>query len=170
MRIVLTFSGRDTPGIVHHLADVVAAHGGSWQDSRMARLAGHFAGILDVLVPDSQAPALRQALDALSADGIRVSVDVGDTTVPPKARQVRLECTAMDRPGIVQALTEIIISHHINVLELSTSSIETPMAGGFLFRATAHLAVPDKLDTSALHRDLQAVANDLLVELHEDHS
>jgi glycine cleavage system regulatory protein len=76
----------------------------------------------------------------------------------------------MDRPGIIQAVTEVMVGHNITITELSTSSMETPMAGGFLFRATAILAVADDLDTSQLHQDLEGIANDLLVELHEDHT
>lgn len=170
MRIVLTFTGRDTPGIVHQLADVVRAHGGNWQDSRMARLAGRFTGILDILIADDDEASFRAGLATLEAQGVRFLVDSGDDSSLPAPRRIRLECTAMDRPGIVQALTEVMVGYNITITELSTTSMETPMAGGFLFRATAVLAIADTLNTSQLHNDLEAIASDLLVELHEDHS
>ncbi len=170
MRIVLTFTGRDQPGIVHQLADVVRAHGGNWQDSRMARLAGRFAGILDVLIADEHEASFRSGLATLEKQGVRFLLDAGDDSLLPAQRRIRLECTAMDRPGIVQALTEVMVGHNITITELSTTSLETPMTGGFLFRATAILAIADDLDTSQLHQDLEAIASDLLVELHEDHS
>ena len=38
--LILTVIGPDRPGLVRALAQSVAAHGGSWLESRMARLAG----------------------------------------------------------------------------------------------------------------------------------
>jgi glycine cleavage system regulatory protein len=50
--LVLTVIGNDTSGLVDALADPIAHHGGSWDRSHMARLAGQFAGIVVVSVPD----------------------------------------------------------------------------------------------------------------------
>ena len=47
--LVLTLIGPDRPGLVEAVAEVVAAHGGNWLESRMARLAGKFAGILRIV-------------------------------------------------------------------------------------------------------------------------
>ena len=46
--LVLTVLGTDHPGIVDTIAQAVADQGGNWVESRMARLAGQFAGILRV--------------------------------------------------------------------------------------------------------------------------
>ena len=43
--LVLTVIGEDRPGLVEALADLIDRHEGSWDESRMARLAGHFAGV-----------------------------------------------------------------------------------------------------------------------------
>ena len=42
--LVLTLIGPDRPGLVEAVAEVVARHGGNWLESRMAHLAGKFAG------------------------------------------------------------------------------------------------------------------------------
>jgi len=169
MRIVLTFTGADQPGIVHELAQVVKTVGGNWQDSRLARLAGRFAGILDVVIPDSAREALEEGLVPIQRAGVRILIDEGSSAVPEAHREIRLECTAMDRPGIVHALTQVMLARQVNILEMDTQAIETPLSGGYLFRASAMLAVPEDADTSALLADIEAIASDLLVELHEDH-
>ena len=46
--LVLTLIGPDRPGLVERVSDVVASHGGNWLESRMAHLAGQFAGKLDI--------------------------------------------------------------------------------------------------------------------------
>ena len=48
--LVLTLIGPDRAGLVEAVAAVVADHGGNWLESRMSRLAGQFAGILEVEV------------------------------------------------------------------------------------------------------------------------
>jgi glycine cleavage system regulatory protein len=42
--LVLTVIGDDKPGVVEQLSDQVLAAGANWEESRMARLAGKFAG------------------------------------------------------------------------------------------------------------------------------
>ena len=51
--LILTVVGPDRPGLVRAIAEAVAARGGSWLESRMARLAGQFAGIVLVEAPES---------------------------------------------------------------------------------------------------------------------
>ena len=43
VNLVLTVIGKDRPGIVELLSQIVAAHEGNWLESRMAHLAGEFA-------------------------------------------------------------------------------------------------------------------------------
>ena len=50
--LVLTVIGDDQSGLVDVLSGVVSDHAGNWEKSHMARLAGKFAGIVMVTVPD----------------------------------------------------------------------------------------------------------------------
>ena len=63
--LVLTVIGDDRSGLVSALSGVIADHGGSWERSQMARLAGKFAGIVLVAVPDDRAEALIAELGPL---------------------------------------------------------------------------------------------------------
>ena len=58
--LVLTILGADRPGLVESIARLVAEHQGNWLESRMAHLAGQFAGILRVEVDAAQAESLTQ--------------------------------------------------------------------------------------------------------------
>ena len=49
--LVVTLLGTDRPGIVARLAKVAADAGASWQESKMARLAGKFAGVVRLALP-----------------------------------------------------------------------------------------------------------------------
>ena len=61
--LVMTVLGNDRPGLVSSLADTVASHGGNWLESRMARLAGQFAGIVRIECPSETADALVFEID-----------------------------------------------------------------------------------------------------------
>lgn len=46
--LVITVIGQDRPGLVGALSDTVYQHKGNWLGSSMSKLAGQFAGILQV--------------------------------------------------------------------------------------------------------------------------
>ena len=60
--LVFTVVGSDQPGVVNLLSDVAQRSGANWAASRMASLAGQFAGIVHFEVPDQNAEPLASAL------------------------------------------------------------------------------------------------------------
>src|SRR3954451_12362313 len=73
--LVLTLLGPDRPGLVEAVADTIAAHGGNWLESRMAHLAGKFAGILRVEAPAESIAPLMGALARLETQGLRIVLE-----------------------------------------------------------------------------------------------
>ncbi len=61
-QLVVTVIGADKPGIVESLADTITRQQGNWLASSMSELAGQFAGILHVAVPDEHYRSLCEAL------------------------------------------------------------------------------------------------------------
>lgn len=163
--LVLTLIGPDRPGLVESLAKRVADHGGNWLESRMARLAGQFAGVLRVEVPPDRIDELRAALAELESQGLRVAAESGATAANDDLRAMELELLGQDHPGIVRKVSEVLLGHDVNIEELTTDSVSAPMAGGQLFRAQARLNVPAGTDSERLRRDLEMIADDLMVEL-----
>ena len=163
--MVLTLIGPDRPGIVELLADTVAAHGGNWEQSRMAQLAGQFAGILNVSLPEERLPELHRALEALAAKGLRVVSEATGLREPGAFRGLRLEITGNDREGIVRDISRALAARGVNVEELDTSRESAPMAGGPLFHARALLRVAPDLDVQELRHALERIADDLMIDV-----
>jgi glycine cleavage system regulatory protein len=163
--LTLTCIGDDRPGLVSDLAGVVRAHEGSWERSQMARLAGKFAGILQVEVPDAHADALVADLDALAGVGLLVTVE--RTDVPPgvEAQRLDLELLGADHPGIVAEISAALAERGIGIEELTTDVREAPMAGGMLFEARAVLVAPPATSTEELRAMLESLADELMVEI-----
>jgi glycine cleavage system regulatory protein len=162
--LVLTCIGEDREGLVEALARTIAAHDGNWLESRMARLGGRFAGILQVEVPVDNEDALVRDLAGLEARGLRVVVEAGATAVH-RENALELELIGQDRPGIVHEISRILAANGVNVEELDTGCSNAPESGETLFHARIALHAPDSVDTEKLFRELEAIALDLMVDV-----
>ena len=164
--LILTLLGPDRPGLVEAVAGPVAAHGGNWLESRMARLAGQFAGILRVEVPDGQAAALEQALARLEASGLRVVVTRATEPAAPEERRLMvLDLVGLDRPGLVREISQVLAERGVNIEELSTDRGAAAMSGELLFRSHARVHVPAATDAAELRARLERLAGDLMVQV-----
>lgn len=167
--LVLTVVGEDRVGLVKRLADVVSSHGGNWERSHLAELAGTFAGVVVVTVPDRRVGELTTALTPLvGLLDISVRSAGSDSARQPAsapARQMRLELIGNDRPGIVAAVSGILAEHGLGVADLQTSTREAPMAGGLLFEATAVVTVAADVSLDGVRQALEELATEILVDL-----
>jgi glycine cleavage system regulatory protein len=164
--LVLTLIGRDRPGLVELVAAPIAAHGGNWLESRMAHLAGQFAGILRVEVPDDRAPALVEALRALEQRGLRVTVEAGPRPAAASPRRLlSVDLVGLDRPGIVREVSRVLAERGVNIEELVTDRSTAAMSGELLFRSRARVNVPAEVDAGELRARLERLAADLMVRV-----
>lgn len=165
--LVLTLLGADRPGLVERLSEVLTAHGGNWVESRMAHLAGQFAGILRLELPSQSVESFGRDCSALGSEGLKVSIaeSASAATGPTDRRILKLELVGQDRPGIVREISRVLAQNGINVEELSTGVESAPMSAELLFFAKARLSVPLELSTERLRRLLEPIGNDLMVDI-----
>jgi glycine cleavage system regulatory protein len=161
--LILTISGKDRAGLVDQLADVIAAHGGNWEHSRMAHLAGRFVGLLEVSVSGENQQELEAALRTIS--DLDVMIAIGELEAPEPMRQFDLEVVGSDHPGIVRDVFKALAAVGVNVEELSTKTTNAPESGGLLFEARARLACGVDVDHYGIQSSLEAIAHDLMVDV-----
>lgn len=165
--LVLTVIGDDRPGLVGELSAAITAHQGNWLQSSMSRLAGKFAGIVEVSVPAAQADGLRQALAGLS--GLKVMAEAAAAQKSAvTGRRLKLVLVGHDRLGIVKEVAQVLAAHAVNVEELATHTSSAPMSAETLFHASAELLAGLDLDARALAADLERISNDLMVDIAVD--
>ncbi|TBV04638.1 glycine cleavage system transcriptional repressor [Phytopseudomonas dryadis] len=164
--LILSVIAQDQPGLVERVAQCVASHGGNWLESRMSRMAGQFAGILRVDVPPQSHGELVEALQGLSAHGIRVLLAPAGSEPSCTWKSIHLDLLGNDRPGIVRDISRLLAEHGVNLENLNTEVTPAPMSGEPLFHAEAQLAVPEGLALSVLQTSLETLADDLMVELN----
>jgi glycine cleavage system regulatory protein len=160
---ILTAIGDDRPGLVSALSAPITAHGASWERSQLTRLAGKFAGVVLVDVADDRYDALVADLQAL--EGLRVTVDRSDAVAPGDSQRLQLELLGADHPGIVAEISASLAAHGVGIEELATDVREAPMAGGTLFEARAVLSAPVGVSAEDLRSTLEALADELMVDL-----
>ena len=162
---VLTLLGDDRPGLVSAISAPISAHGASWERSQLSRLEGKFAGIVLVAVPDERYDDLVADLAALTDQGLHVVVERTDEVAEPESVRLHLELLGADRPGIVAEISTALAEREVSIEELSTDVRDAPMAGGALFEAHAVLVAPSSLGTEELRTVLEALADELMVDL-----
>jgi glycine cleavage system regulatory protein len=163
--LVLTIIGPDHPGIVDSLSEVVAAHDGNWLQSRMAHLAGKFAGVLCVEVPDEQAAALEDALRRVEVTGLTLVVERSAPVESPPQHAMEIELLGLDRPGLVHEIATLLATHRINIEELATERTAAAHSGDRMFHAHIRVFIPEGVDLTAVRQGLERLAGDLMVEI-----
>jgi len=164
--LIVTAIGADRPGIVSLLSDRAQGFGANWAGSRMANLAGQFAGMVHFEVPPQNAEPLAQALRSLEASGVRVVIEKVETLPAPAGRRiVRLELTGLDRPGVVRDLSRSLAQQGVSIDDLHTEIVDGNTSAEHLFKVKALLVVPESLPNEKLRQALSALANEMMVDI-----
>ncbi|MEJ1154413.1 MULTISPECIES: glycine cleavage system protein R [Microbacterium] len=164
--LILTVVGDDRAGLVAKIAEIVEHHGGNWENSELAELAGTFAGVIQVSVAAERADDLRAALDIL--EGL-LAVTVHSTAESDSserdAQLVTVRVLGNDRAGIVRDISSVLSAHDISIDRLTTETRDAAMFGGRLFEATVVANVAASIDLAAVQDDLEKLAAEIQVDV-----
>ena len=160
--LVMTVLGNDRPGLVSSLADTVARHGGNWLESRMARLAGQFAGIVRIECAPDTVDALIQELQI---PGLTITAVREQEDDPVARRTLIVDVVGNDRAGIVRELSAAVANAGGNIEELTTGLESAPMSGHPMFRAHGIVSIPENTATEVLIAAIECLGGDLTVDV-----
>ncbi len=163
---IVTFVGDDRPGLVEELSSVIDSNGGNWHESRLSQLGGKFAGLVSVSLPKDNGSALEEALRNLADSGISVRVTpTASLQAPASGKPVTLDVIGPDRPGIVKEVTRKLAEHSVNVIDMDSQISSAPMSGELLFHTRIHAQVREALSWYSLSDELDAIANELTLDI-----
>jgi len=167
VQIIITILGADQPGLVSSLSEVLEDHKANWSESRMAHLAGKFAGILLVSVADSNIEALTVALDKLQSNDLNIQLETAQSSdISSASKTLNIEIMCQDRIGIINDVTEVLAKLHVNIEELDSTVKEASMAGGMLFSANLRLGLPDNISAYDVEDCLSEVSDQLMIDIN----
>ena len=164
--LIITIIGNDEPGLVNSLSDALEKHKANWSKSRMAHLAGKFAGILEVSIAEDSVEALSAELDTLQNNDLKILIETAHSTqkpIPTKTLNVEILC--QDRIGIINDVTEVLAKLNVNIEELDSTVKEASMAGGMLFSADLKLGLPDNISEEEVEDCLEELSDQLMIDL-----
>ncbi|WCN81221.1 glycine cleavage system protein R [Micromonospora sp. LH3U1] len=157
--LAITVIGRDRPGIVADVAEVLARLGANLTDSTMTRLRGHFA--MTLICTGPAAAEVEAALAPLAAEGqllATVRAVTPDGEVPAAGEPFVMAVHGSDRMGIVAAMTRVLVDAGGNVTDLSTR------LAGSLYVVLAEVELPAGVADTLIDR-LHRTAAELGVEV-----
>lgn len=170
LQLVVTVMGRDRPGIVRQLAERAQRHGANWVSSRMSRIAGEFAGTVQLEVLAAAVPALTAALQGLETAGLKLMLAASDASdaagsTPPGFRRLAFELVGEDRVGIVSQVTALLAARGVSIASLQTETVASGSTALPSFKIGAQLLVPAAQDVAALHSELGMLAQEMRLDI-----
>lgn len=168
----LSAIGRDRPGIVADLAELIYECDCNLEDSSMTILGSEFAVLL---LLTGEGEGVEQHLSAACKrvewekrltvffrplDGEPVPYGVS-----PGARVLELQASGVDKAGIVAKVARSLASHNISITQMSTSSRPEPETGTPIYSMRIAMSAPAHVDLGALRRELESIAESLHIEL-----
>ena len=166
---IMTAFGKDRPGIVADLAEVVYESGCNLDDSIMTRLADEFAHIL---LLSGQGEDLEERLHKkcrrleieknLSAFVRPVEVKQVDSR-PGNIHTIRVE--GMDQAGIVYKISKFLAENQINIENLTTKKTFSAHYGSAIYKMKIEVLMPDTISLDDTEEGLVRIENDLNVDI-----
>ena len=162
----VTAVGADRPGIVAAVTGAFAAHGCNLEDSSMTILRGQFAMMLVVDAPAGVGPEQLEAALAGPAADLDLVVTVRPAAEPASPAEPEPDLVSWtvsvygaDHPGIVHGLTSLLAERSVNIVDLSTRVIGTPVDP--VYTMLLEVTLPPGGDPRRLEADLAAKAGEL---------
>lgn len=170
-RFIMTAFGKDRPGIVADVTQILFENGCNLEDTSMTLLAGEFtlillftAGSADVADPLSTACRRLEQEKGISAFlrplGPRETVK-SDTGVI--ARTLHVE--GLDHAGIVYRISRFLADNRINIVNLKSTVKASPESGTAMYVMDIRVQIPAGTAMEPLEKGLLTVADDLNVDI-----
>lgn len=161
--LVISALGKDRPGIVKEVSEIITGHGGNIMDSRMTVLGGEFALILLISGAQQAINAIQQSLPTQGEQlGLTmIARPTEQRTSSGQSVPCRVEVVALDHPGIVKNVAEFFSSQQINIEQLDTRSYSAAHTGSPMFSITMTISVPAEQALKRLREDFADFCDNL---------
>lgn len=169
-RYIMTAFGKDRPGIVADVTELLYEHSCNLEDSSMSMLSDEFTinllfstnntRIESILVEECRKLEQQKGISAF----IR-PLKQGRPASQEALSTKTLHVEGMDQAGIVFKISRFLADNSLNILDLKSTMKVTPESGTALYLMDIHIQVPDSTSAAALEDGLSNVAEELNVEI-----
>lgn len=169
-KFILTAFGKNQPGIVAGISQVLFENGCNLEDSNMGRLADEFTLIL---LLSGQGEDLNEKL---TRDCKRLEMEKGvfvflrpldynspDTAKTNNFNSITVE--GIDHGGIVYNISKVLAENNINIETLRSQKKFSPNSGTAIFSMEIQVDIPETISVMELDAVLDELANELNVDI-----
>jgi glycine cleavage system transcriptional repressor len=168
----LSAIGRDRPGIVADLAELIYECDCNLEDSSMTILGSEFAVLL-LLTGEEQDIERRLSLACKRVEWEkRLTVFFRPLEGAPvgfgashHARPVELQAVGVDKAGIVARVARCLARHNVSITQMSTASRPEPGTGTPIYSMRIRMDVPNDVDSEQVRQELDGIAASLHIEI-----
>jgi len=168
---ILTAVGKDRPGIVADLAEMIFGLGCNLENSNMTNLGSEFATMMLIT---GQGDDLDEKL-SLACKHLEYAkemiifikpVEEGSSPAsPPEGRPFRLHTMGEDKAGIVAKTARAIAAVRGNILELNSRIRPAASTGTALYEMDLRFDLPPSADVEALRKQLRTIEAALHIDI-----
>ena len=169
---ILSAIGKDRPGIVADVSEVVFECGGNIEDSSTSLLRNHFTLLL--LFSTEREEVIQRLSSGLKRleweKGLTVFYspitldEVEERTKEPRNR-FTMTTSGVDHAGIVFRVCRLLADSNVNIVGMKTHQVFSAESGTPLFEMEIDIAVPNSLPEQGIREDLRRLADDLRIDL-----
>ena len=169
---ILSAMGKDRPGIVADVSEVIYECGGNVEDSSMSLLRNHFALLL---LFSTEREEVNQKLSfALKRLGGEKNLTVFYSPITfeeayPKIKEetdrFKITTSGVDHAGIVFKVCRLLSDRKVNIIDMETQRVLSAESGTPLFEMDMDVEVTRSISEQGLREDLHRLANELMIDL-----
>lgn len=169
---ILSAIGKDRPGIVADVSEVIYECGGNIEDSSMGRLRNHFALLLLFSTEreevNKKLPLALKPLESeknLTVFYSPITFEEAYPKVKEQTDRFKITTSGIDHAGIVFKVCRLMADQGINIINMETRRILSAESGTPLFEMDIDIEVPRSIPEQSLRDDLHHLANELMIDL-----
>ena len=169
---ILSAMGKDRPGMVADVSEVIYECGGNIEDSSMSLLRNHFALLLLFSTEREEVnQKLSSALKRLEWEK-KLTVFYSPITfeeaypkLKEQADRFKITTSGVDHAGIVFRICQLLADRGVNIVDMKTQRILSAESGTPLFEMDMDINVPKTISEQGLRDDLHRLGNELVIDL-----
>jgi len=169
---ILSAIGKDRPGIVADVSEVIYECGGNIEDSSMSLLRNHFALLL---LFSTEREEVNQKLSSdlkhlgqeknLTVFYSPITVEEAYPKFREQTERFKITTSGVDHAGIVFKVCRLLADHGINIADMETQRVLSAESGTPIFEMEIDVEIPKSVSEQGLREDLHRLANELVIDL-----
>ena len=169
-RYIMTAFGKDRPGIVADVTQLLYENNCNLEDTTMSMLADEFT--INLLFSSNNDDIVSTLVE--NCRDLEQQKNISAFIRPLKERRLPSQgnfstCTlhveGMDQAGIVFKISQFLAANSLNIVDLKSTMKATPESGTALYLMDIHIQVPESTSTQSFEDGLNIVAEELNVEI-----